>query len=86
MSATEELSRSTFREAYHEYGAIICDGCDTEVDLTGWVTLNNQSGTAYRNADVVLVMEHGRLVEFGPPEELVSSRGRFAEMMEMSDF
>jgi hypothetical protein len=25
------------------------------IDVQGWITLNNQSGTAYRNADVVLV-------------------------------
>jgi ABC-type multidrug transport system fused ATPase/permease subunit len=38
------------------------------------------------SADVVLVMEHGRLVEFGAPEELVDTGGRFAEMMEMANF
>jgi ABC-type multidrug transport system fused ATPase/permease subunit len=31
-----------------------------------------------RNADKVVVLEHGRIVEYGPPEELLARGGRFS--------
>jgi hypothetical protein len=34
---------------------MVMDKEDREMDLTGWVTLNNQSGTTYRNARLKLV-------------------------------
>ena len=38
------------------------------MDVQGWITLNNQSGTAYRNADVVLVANASRSDErYAPP-------------------
>lgn len=35
------------------------DEAGGRMDVQGWITLNNQSGTAYRNADVVLVANAG---------------------------
>ena len=37
-----------------DYVALLNDG-ETAIDLNGWVTLNNRSGTSYRNAKLQLV-------------------------------
>lgn len=34
---------------------LVVDDSDTKGDLTGWVTLSNQSGTSYKNAELKLV-------------------------------
>ena len=39
--------------------------------------------TTARAADRVMVMEAGRIVEQGPPEELVRRGGRFAALVEL---
>ena len=39
-----------------------------------------------RNADIVLVMHEGRLVESGPPEELQARGGRYAELIKSAEF
>ena len=33
-----------------------------------------------RNADVILMMEHGRIVERGTHHELLAAKGRYAEL------
>ena len=33
-----------------------------------------------RNADVILMMEHGRIVEHGTHHELLAAKGRYAEL------
>ena len=33
-----------------------------------------------RNADVILMMEHGRIVEKGTHHELLAAKGRYAEL------
>jgi ABC-type multidrug transport system fused ATPase/permease subunit len=33
-----------------------------------------------RNADVILMMEHGRIVERGTHAELLAAKGRYAEL------
>ena len=33
-----------------------------------------------RNADVILMMEHGRIVEQGTHHELLEAKGRYAEL------
>jgi ATP-binding cassette subfamily B multidrug efflux pump len=39
--------------------------------------------TTAQDADRVLVMEAGRIVEVGPPEELIRRGGRFAALLEL---
>ena len=33
-----------------------------------------------RNADVILMMEHGRIVEKGTHQDLLAAKGRYAEL------
>ena len=46
------------------------------------LTVAHRLSTA-READRVLVMEEGQIVEEGPPEELVLRQGRFAALLEL---
>jgi len=46
------------------------------------VTVAHRLSTA-RKADRVVVLEKGRIVEEGPPEELVRRGGRFAALVEL---
>jgi ATP-binding cassette subfamily B protein len=46
------------------------------------LTVAHRLATA-QEADRVLVMEAGRIVEAGPPEELISRGGRFAALLEL---
>ncbi len=45
-----------------DYVAVI-DESETEVDMTGWVTLNNQSGATYRNAALQLLAGDVRRIQ-----------------------
>jgi len=56
------------------------DESDEFIDLTGWVTLNNQSGASYRNAKLQLVAGDVNRVQ----NELVEANGRVEMMMEDS--
>ncbi|MDX1439498.1 MAG: hypothetical protein R3284_06300, partial [Rubricoccaceae bacterium] len=47
-----------------DYVAVINEG-ETEVDMTGWVTLNNQSGATYRHASLQLLAGDVRRVQEG---------------------
>ena len=47
-----------------DYVAVINDD-DTEIDLTGWVTLDNQSGASYENARLKLVAGDVQKIEPG---------------------
>lgn len=49
---------------------------------TAVLTVAHRLSTA-READRVLVLDHGRVVEEGTPAELVASRGRFAALLEL---
>jgi ATP-binding cassette subfamily B protein len=46
------------------------------------VTVAHRLATA-READRVVVLDHGRIVEDGPPAELVARAGRFAALLEL---
>jgi ATP-binding cassette, subfamily B, multidrug efflux pump len=48
----------------------------------GVLTIAHRLATA-READRVIVLEHGRIIEQGPPDELVRQGGRFADMLEL---
>jgi len=50
-----------------DYNAIINDD-DTRLDLNGWVTLTNQSGAAYRDAEVKLIAGDVRTIQEQRPQ------------------
>ncbi len=64
------------------------------MDVQGWITLNNQSGTEYRNADVVLVAgavgsataSPGRYGGVAPPSALRSAGTQTAGRERIGDF
>ncbi len=58
------------------YVAVVNEG-ETAVDLTGWVTLDNQSGATYRDAQLQLMAGEVRRVEPQRPQPLMR-----AQMME----
>ena len=56
---------------------------DSHLDLTGWITLNNQSGTAYNNAKLQLVAGDINQVQQQPRRDL--GRVAMMEMKSMAD-
>lgn len=65
--ATDAAVRSAVRRAVTEQGA-------------AWLTIVHRLATA-READRVVVIDDGRVVEEGPPNELAQRGGRFAELL-----
>jgi hypothetical protein len=62
---------------------VVLDAKDQKGDLTGWVTLTNESGTAYKNAELKLVAGDVQRVTpppppMAPPMPLASSAGEAA--------
>jgi hypothetical protein len=55
---------------------MVVNDADTRADLTGWVTLDNQSGASYRNAQLKLVAGDVQRVR----EEMARDAGRLQEM------
>ncbi|MBF0495158.1 MAG: DUF4139 domain-containing protein [Deltaproteobacteria bacterium] len=47
---------------------------DTEVDVTGWVTINNESGATYTNADIKLIAGDVHRVVTQPPRQAEGKR------------
>ena len=72
-AAVDSASEAAFRAALH--AAVI--GCGHAV-----LTVAHRLATA-QEADRVLVMDAGQIVEAGPPEELISRGGRFAALLEL---
>src|SRR5438093_9996205 len=72
-AAVDSASEAAFRAALH--AAVI--GCGRAV-----LTVAHRLATA-QEADRVLVMEAGQIVEAGPPEELIRRGGRFAALLEL---
>jgi len=60
---------------------MVVNDADTRADLTGWVTLDNQSGTSYRNAQLKLVAGDVQRVR----EDLARAAGRVQEMRMAAD-
>ncbi|HEX8299017.1 MAG TPA: DUF4139 domain-containing protein [Rubricoccaceae bacterium] len=58
-----------------DYVAVVNDD-ETALDLTGWVTLDNQSGTSYRQAALQLIAGDVRRVQ--PPRPPMMARGEVA--------
>jgi ATP-binding cassette, subfamily B, multidrug efflux pump len=72
-AAIDSASEAAVRAAIHE--AVIGSG-------RAVLTVAHRLATA-QDADRVLVMEAGQIVEEGPPEELISRGGRFAALLEL---
>jgi ATP-binding cassette subfamily B protein len=72
-AAVDSASEAAFRAALH--AAVM--GCGRAV-----LTVAHRLATA-QDADRVLVMEAGQIVEAGPPEELIRRGGRFAALLEL---
>jgi ATP-binding cassette subfamily B protein len=72
-AAVDSASEAAFRAALH--AAIL--GCGRAV-----LTVAHRLATA-QDADRVLVMEAGQIVEEGTPEELIRRGGRFAALLEL---
>jgi hypothetical protein len=58
----------------------LLDAADTKLDLTGWVTLTNNSGTTFRNAGLKLVAGDVNRVEEGRNVGMMAKAMRSAEM------
>ncbi len=65
-----------------DYVAVINEN-ETEVNMTGWVTLNNQSGATYRNATLQLLAGDVRRVQDGLRDNY-NARGGYAMEAEMA--
>ncbi len=72
-AAIDAASDASFRAALRS--AVLARGC-------GVLTVAHRLSTA-READRVVVLEHGRVVEDGPPEDLIRRGGRFAALVEL---
>ncbi|MCL4241990.1 MAG: ABC transporter ATP-binding protein/permease [Dehalococcoidia bacterium] len=72
-SAVDGASEAALREALRE--EVMPSG-------TAVLTVAHRLATA-READRVIVIDHGRIIEEGPPAELVSRGGRFAALLEL---
>jgi len=72
--ATEKVGQQLIEVAYQtaginwqaDYNAVLNPN-DTKLDLGGWVTINNQSGTTYKDAKLKLIAGDVRRVEQGLP-------------------
>jgi ATP-binding cassette subfamily B protein len=72
-AAVDSTSETAFRAALHT----AVTGCGRTV-----LTVAHRLATA-READRVLVLEAGQIVEGGPPQELIRRGGRFAALLEL---
>jgi ATP-binding cassette, subfamily B, multidrug efflux pump len=72
-AAIDAASEATFRAALR---------ADALTRRRAVLTVAHRLATA-READRVLVMENGRIVEQGPPDELIRQGGRFAALVEL---
>jgi ATP-binding cassette, subfamily B, multidrug efflux pump len=72
-AAVDSASEAAFRTALR----VAVMGCDRAV-----LTVAHRLATA-QEADRVLVMDAGQIVEAGPPDELIRRGGRFAALLEL---
>ncbi|HEV7662568.1 MAG TPA: ATP-binding cassette domain-containing protein, partial [Chloroflexota bacterium] len=68
-SASDAIFRDALRRVVRERGKAV-------------LTIAHRLSTA-RDADRVLVLDHGRLIESGQPDQLIGKGGRFAVMLEL---
>ncbi|MCX5632805.1 MAG: DUF4139 domain-containing protein [Phycisphaerae bacterium] len=60
-----------------DYSAIL-NAAENALDISGWVTIDNQSGAAYKDATVKLIAGDVRRVEEPRPQEMMKMRGMVA--------
>jgi ATP-binding cassette subfamily B protein len=72
-SAIDSASEAGFRAALH---------AETARHQRAILTVAHRLSTA-READRVIVLENGRILEMGSPEELIRAGGRFAALLEL---
>ncbi|MCC6444637.1 MAG: hypothetical protein IT210_14415 [Armatimonadetes bacterium] len=73
-----ELSYLTHGISWKADYVVVVNAKDTQTDLNGWVTLNNNSGAAYKDASVKLIAGDINLIQ---PEvrEMMAARGGFVD-------
>jgi len=74
-AAIDNASDAAFRAALRE--RVLCRGCAV-------LTVAHRLATALE-ADRVVVLDRGRIVEEGAPAALVASKGRFAALLELEE-
>lgn len=76
---TVEASYLTNGIGWRSDYVVVINKDDTKADLNGWVTINNNSGTTYRNADLKLVAgDVNRVKEFEMADSLALKAERAA--------
>lgn len=78
-----EVSYLTGNINWHAEYIALLDANDTKLQLSGWVSLDNQSGKTYRDAKLKLVA--GDINRVQPPQQLLSIRGGRGKEMAMMD-
>ena len=78
---TVEASYLTQGMGWRSDYVVVVNQNDTKADLNGWVTINNNSGTAYRNAELKLVAGDVNRVR----DEPVNGRMKTMEMRATAD-
>ena len=79
--ATEKLGQQLIEVAYQtggitweaDYNAVL-NAKDTQLDLNGWVTVNNQSGATYKDAKLKLIAGDVRRVEQARPVRMYAAK------------
>jgi ATP-binding cassette subfamily B protein len=72
-SAIDSASEAAFRQALEQESAL---------HQRAILTVAHRLSTA-RSADRVIVLDHGRILEMGTPEDLIRKGGRFAALLEL---
>lgn len=69
-----EVSYLTGGVNWHAEYVAVADPQDKQIDLSGWVSIENQSGTTYQNAKLKLVAGDVNIVEEGPVRAFAEDR------------
>src|SRR5690606_39833681 len=76
-----ELAYMTEGMSWEASYVALVNSDDTTLDLAGWVTLNNQSGIDYNNAELTLMAGDVRRVQPQVPQsEMLYARRSMADM------
>jgi hypothetical protein len=78
-----EVSYLTSNINWHAEYIALLDATDTKLQLSGWVSLDNQSGKTYRDAKLKLVA--GDINRVQPPQQLMYAKGGRAMELSATD-